>query len=117
MSRPLLVSALAVLQFVATGAGAIVLLGNGTIDSELSPLDVAGAVGVAILGAFVVGSSWNGGRVGWIFQLVLSMAAIAWGIVLVLDDKTPIVVGLGVLWLLLLNIPAHRRWFQTAAPA
>ncbi|MBA2281389.1 MAG: hypothetical protein M3527_03025 [Actinomycetota bacterium] len=116
MSRPLLVTALAVLQFVAAGAGAIVLLGNGTLDSELSPLDVAAAVGVAILGALVVGTSWNGGRAGWLLQLVLAAAALVWGVLLVLDDKTPVVVGAAVVWLTLLNVPRHRRWFQTVQP-
>ena len=88
------VTVLAGLQFLAAGAGAIVLLGNGTLDGELSPLDIAGAVGVAIVGAArgrLDLERWDGsaGSSSWRCR----PSAIGWGVALVLDDKTPAVVG------------------------
>jgi hypothetical protein len=117
MSRPVLVTILAVLQFVGAGAAAIVLLGNGTLDSELSPLDIGAAVLMAVLGATVVGSTWNGGRGGWIFQLVTAIAVAAFGAFRVVEGDLPYIVGLAVVWLALLVVPTHRTWFETAAPA
>lgn len=112
--RPFLVTVLAGLQFLAVGACCIVLLGNATLDSELSPLEVGAAVGVALAGAIVVGSSLNGGRVGWALQVALALAAIGLGVVLVVDGQLPVVLAAGVVWLVLLVVPTHRRWFETS---
>ena len=113
MHRPLILTTLGALQFAAFGAGCVVLLGERTLDGELTAGDVAVAVGVALVGAFVVGSTWSGGRPGWWFQLVLGVGALAWGVVSTVADEAPgvAVFAAGVLWLAGLLLPQSRAWF------
>lgn len=104
---------LAFIQFLAAGAGVVVLLGNGTVDGELTGGDIVKAVGVALVGAAVIGSTTAGGRIGWWVQLVLAPVALAYGLITMLQDESPGLPALvvGVLWLLLLILPPTRRWF------
>lgn len=115
--RPVLLKALSVLQFVATGLLAIVVLGQGTLDSELSPVDVLAAIAVAVVGATAATSTWNGGRLGWVFQLVVAVGLAGFGVWRLLEGDVPYLLGGAVAWLALLLIPAHRTWFETATPA
>lgn len=113
--RPAALTVVGALQFAAFGAACIVLLGDATLDGELSAADVARAVGVALLGALVVGSTWYGGRVGWWMQIALALVVLALGVATSGDD-TAAVPGLAlavgaVLWLALLALPQSRQWF------
>jgi hypothetical protein len=102
---------------VATGLLAIVVLGHGGLDSELSPLDVLPAIAVAIAGATAATTTWNGGRVGWTFQVLLALGLGGFGVWRVIEGDLPSLVGGAVVWLALLFVPAHRRWFDTADAA
>lgn len=111
--RPLALSVLGGLQFAAFGAACVILLGESTLDGALTAGDVAVAVGIALVGAVVVGSTWNGGRVALWLQIVLAIAAAAYGVVGALDDQVwgwPLAAG-GGLWLAIVALPQSRAWF------
>ncbi len=111
--RPVALTVLGAIQFVGFAVGCMVLLGDGTLDGELSAADVAVAVGVALAGALVVGSTFSGGRLAWWFELVLGLAVVGWGVVAALDGDglgLP-AVALGVLWLAVAVLPGSRAWF------
>lgn len=110
---PVTAATLAVLQFLAAALGVIVLLGNGTLDSELSAGDVGLAIGAAVAGAALVGTTWAGLRFGFYLQLLLAPAAITWGATTMTQEENPglpLVVA-GAVWLLLLLAPPSRNWF------
>jgi hypothetical protein len=111
--RPFPLTVLGALQFVAFAVGCVVLLGDGTLDGELSVADVAAAVAVALLGALVVGSTWSGGRVGWWLELALAVITIAWGAVSGASGDGPgyPLVAAGVVWFGLAVLPQSRAWF------
>jgi hypothetical protein len=117
-SRPLALTVLGVLQFAAFGVACIVLLGNGTLDGELSASDIVSAVLVALAGALVVGSTWSGGQVGWWFELVAAAAAVAWGMVSGVTDNAPgyPLAAAGVVWFGLAAVPQSRTWFLRQQP-
>jgi hypothetical protein len=110
---PITAGLLAFVQFVAAGAGVVVQLGNGTVDGELAGGDIAKAVGIALVGAAVIGSTTSGGRIGWWVQLVLAPVCLAFGLITMLGDNPPGLPALivGALWLLLLVLPPTRNWF------
>lgn len=109
---------LATVQFLAAGAVVVVLLGNGTVDGELTGGDIAEAVAAALVGAAVIGSTTAGGRIGWWVQLVLAPVALAFGGITMLQDEPPglPVLVLGAVWLLLLLVPPTRAWFLREQP-
>lgn len=109
---------LATVQFIAAGAAVVVLLGNGTVDGELTGGDIAKAVGVALVGAAVIGSTTAGGRIGWWVQLVLAPVALAFGAITMTQDESPGLPALvvGAIWLLLLLLPPTRTWFLRPQP-
>lgn len=111
--RPLALSALGALQFAAFGIACVVLLGEGTEDGALSGGDIGRAVGVALLGAVVVGSTWSGGRVAWWFELLLALATIGWGAATGAADDLPgwPLAALGVVWLGVVALPQSRTWY------
>jgi hypothetical protein len=112
-SRPVLLTALGALQFLGFAVACMVLLGDGTLDGELSVADVAGAVAVAIAGALVVGSTFSGGKVAWWFELLLGLAAVVVGIIGFAGDDAyglPLA-ALGVVWLVVAAMPQSRAWF------
>jgi hypothetical protein len=104
--RPLALTALGALQFLGFGVACMVLLGDGTLDGELSAADVAAAVGVALLGALVVGSTFSGGRYAWWFELALAAVVIAWGALVF-----PPAAAFGAVWLAITALPQSRTWF------
>ena len=117
-SRPLALTVLGALQFAAFGVACVVLLGDGTLDGELSTGDIVLAVLVALAGALVVGSTWSGGQVGWWFELVAAAVAIAWGMISGVGDDAPgypLAAG-GVLWFGLAALPQSRAWFLRPQP-
>lgn len=99
------------MQFLVTCLGCVVLLGNGAVDGQLGADDVLLAIGAAVGGAALAGTTWSGVRAAFPFQL---LAAVALGVAaaLLADDivRTAGVVA-GVVWLVALNIPSTRRWF------
>lgn len=113
MSRPLPLTVLGSLQFAGFAIAVVVLLGDGTLDGALSGADVARAVGLALLGAVVVGSTWSGARLAWWFELALAAGAVAWGAVTTASDDPPgyPVLAAGAIWLALLTMPSSRSWF------
>ena len=117
-SRPLALTVLGVLQFAAFGVACIVLLGNGTLDGELSTVDIVGAVLVALVGALVVGSTWSGGQLGWWFELAAAAAAVAWGMISGVADDAPgyPLAAAGVVWFGLAAVPQSRAWFLRPQP-
>ena len=117
-TRPLTVTALGVLQFLAGAAAVIVVLGVGSEDGELSAGDVGLAVAAACVGGAVFSATWSGGRIGWWSQLVLALAGTVWGLATLLTDRAPglPVVVVGVLWLALALLPASRSWFLRDGP-
>ena len=110
---------LAAVQFIAAGAAVVVILGNGTVDGELTTSDILRAVAAALVGAGVIGSTTAGGRIGWWVQLVLAPVALAFGTITMLRDESPglPVLVLGAVWLLLLLVPPTRNWFLREQPA
>ncbi len=116
--RPLPLTVLGALQFAAFAVGCVVLLGDGTLDGELSAADIAAAVGVALLGALVVGSTWSGGRVGWWLELGLALVTVAWGAGTAAAGDAPgypLVIA-GVVWFALAALPQSRTWFLRPQP-
>ena len=116
--RPLPLTVLGALQFAAFAVGCVVLLGDGTLDGELSAGDIAAAVGVALVGALVVGSTWSGGRVGWWFELALAVATTAWGAIIAASEEAIgyALVGAGVVWFAVAALPQSRTWFLRPQP-
>ena len=113
MHRPLALTVLGALQVLAFGVACVVLLGDATLDGELTAGDVTVAVLVAILGSIVVGCSWNGGPVAWWFELGAAVVATAWGAITAAGDDAPgypLAVA-GVIWFLLVASPPSRAWF------
>lgn len=114
--RPIALTVLGGVQFAGFGVACILLLGNGTLDGELSAGDITLAVGVALLGALIVGSTWSGGRVAWWFELAVGVVAVAWG--LATGDGAPglpLATG-GLLSLAVAALPQSRAWFLRPAP-
>jgi hypothetical protein len=111
--RPIALTVLGALQFLAFGVVCVVLLGDGTLDGELSAGDIALAVGVAILGAIVVGITWNGSRVAWWFELALAAVAIVWGLVTGAADDLPgyALAACGAVSGAVVALPSSRQWF------
>lgn len=111
--RPLALTVLGTLQFAAFGIACVVLLGDGTLDGELSSTDVGLAIGVALAGAVVVGSTWSGGRIALWVEVALAIGAVAWGAATTASDDAPgpALVALGVLWLAIIALPRSRAWF------
>jgi hypothetical protein len=91
----------------------MVLLGDGTLDGELSVADVAAAVGAALVGALVVGSTFSGGRYAWWLELALGAVAVVWGATSYATDDLPglPVAVLGIVWLGITAMPQSRAWF------
>lgn len=118
MSRPLTLTILGALQFAGFAIAVVVLLGDGTLDGALSGADVARAVGLALLGAVVVGSTWSGARLAWWFELALATGAVAWGALTTLSDDPPgyPVLAAGAICLALLLLPSSRNWFLRPSP-
>lgn len=112
-TRPLPVTVLGVLQFLVAAAAVIFILGEGSNDGELAAGDIGLGIAAACVGGAVFSATWAGGRVGWWAQLVLAVAAAAWGAVTVVADRGPGVPAfvIGVLWLALALLPASRDWF------
>lgn len=109
---PFAAGALATLQFLVTCLGCVVLLGNGAIDGQLGAGDVLLAIGAAIVGAAVAGTTWSGVRGAFPIQLLAAVALGAAAAVLVADDTLRNAgVAAAVVWLVALNIPSTRRWF------
>lgn len=109
---------LGVLQFLVAAAVVIYVLGEGSNDGELSAADIVVAVAVACVGGAIFSATWGGGRIGWWTQLVLAVAAAAWGAITQATDGGP---GLpafvvGVLWLALALVPPSRSWFLRPLP-
>lgn len=105
--RPLALTVLGALQFVAFAAACVIALGEGTEDGALSGGDIARAVGVAFAGALVVGCTWSGGRVAWWFELVLGAALVAAAVA----TGIPALAAGGILWLGIVLLPPSREWF------
>jgi len=104
---------LGVLQFLVAAAAVIFVLGEGSNDGELSAGDIGVAVAVACVGGAIFSATWGGGRIGWWTQLVLAVAACAWGAITMVADGGPglPVLVIGVLWLALALLPPSRAWF------
>ena len=116
--RPLPLTVLGALQFAAFAVGCVVLLGDGTLDGELSAGDIALAVAVALVGAVVVGSTWSGAKTGWWLQLALALATVAWGAIQSASGSSfgyVVLVG-GVVWFVLAALPQSRAWFLRPVP-
>ncbi len=116
---PFAAAALATVQFLVTCLGCVVLLANGAIDGQLAADDVLLAIGAAIGGAALAGTTWSGVRAAFPFQL---LAAVALGVAAALLTKDTVRiagVAAAVVWLAALNIPSTRRWFmrRTSEPA
>jgi hypothetical protein len=111
--RPIALTVLGALQFLAFGVVCVVLLGDATLDGELSAGDIAVAVAVAVLGAVVVGSTWGGGRVAMWFELAVAVGAIAWGSVTGAAGDAPgyPLAAAGVLCGGIVVLPQCRDWF------
>jgi len=111
--RPIALSLLGALQFAGFGIACVLLLSDGTLDGELSAGDIALAVGAALVGALVVGSTWSGGRLGWWFELALALGAIGWGAATAASDDPPgyPMAAAGVLSLGIIVLPHCRAWF------
>jgi hypothetical protein len=116
MHRPVALTVLGAIQFAACGAICVVIIGESTLDGELSVSDIVLAVAVALLGALVVGSTWNGGRIGWVFEIVLAVCTILAGLLLANDEDQAFygytVGAVGVLWLAIVVLPQARAWFS-----
>jgi hypothetical protein len=114
--RPLALTVLGGIQFAACAAACVVLLGESTLDGELSVADVVLAVAVALVGALVVGSTWNGGRIGWVFEVALAVVTILLGAVWATSDDQAFygytIGAVGVLWLAIVVLPQARAWFS-----
>ena len=112
-SRPLALTVLGVLQFAAFGVACVVLLGDGTLDGELSTGDIVLAVVVALVGAVVVGSTWSGGQVAWWFELATAAVAVAWGMITGVGEDAPgyPLAAAGVVWFGIAAMPQSRAWF------
>lgn len=108
---PIAAGTLAAVQFLVTCLGCVVLLGNGSIDGQLGADDVLLAIGAAVLGTAVAGTTWSGVRAAFPVQLLGAVALGAAAVVL--TDGTVRVAGVAaaVVWLVALNIPSTRRWF------
>lgn len=114
VQRPVALTALGALQFAAFAAGCVFVLGEGTVDGALTAADVVLAVGVALGGAVVVGSTWSGGRVAWWFELLLGIAVLAWGGLVGVADEDTIgygLIGVGLIWVAIVALPQSRAWF------
>lgn len=108
---PFAAAALATVQFLVTCLGCVVLLANGAVDGQLGADDVLLAIGAAVGGAALAGTTWSGVRAAFPFQL---LAAVALGVAaaLLTEDTVRIAgVAAAVVWLAALNIPSTRRWF------
>ena len=116
--RPLALTVLGALQFAAFGLACVILLGDGTLDGELSTGDILAAVVVALAGALVVGSTWSGGQVGWWFELAAAATAVAWGMISGVADTGPgyPLAAAGVVWFGLAGAPQSRAWFLRQQP-
>lgn len=108
---PFAAGALATVQFLVTCLGCVVLLGNGAIDGQLGANDVLLAIGAAVGGAAVAGTTWSGVRAAFPLQLLAAVALAVAAVLLAGDTVRTAGVAAGVVWLVVLNIPSTRRWF------
>lgn len=114
---PFAAGALAAVQFVVTCLACVVLLGNGAVDGQLGTDDVVVAIGAALVGAGVAGSTWAGIRIAFPIQLLLAVGLGIAAVLLVGGTVRTAGVIAAVGWLGALIIPGTRRWFMRRDPA
>jgi hypothetical protein len=112
---PPAIAVVSVLLFAVAAGAVVVLLGNKTVDGDLTFVEVLPAVGLALASAALVGATWSGIKPFWYLEQPMAVAGGIWCAFAAMRGSTvwwALVAG-AALWLVVLWLPSSRAWFNS----